>query len=142
MKKIIERVIDDLDNLDKLIKDKDLLNDNKIINDKALLSKSDNNTDDSRDKSKLEENKGKESDISQIKKDGGFLSLFTLKMSETIKDDLKTVLLSKDGSDIWSFDKRLEDIDYSETIKQKHPKSKNKIKIKKKIVKKLNIICC
>ena len=42
MKKIIERVIDDLDNLDKLIKDKDLLNDNKIINDKDLLSKSDN----------------------------------------------------------------------------------------------------
>ena len=90
-KKIIENIIDDLDNLDKLIKDKDLLNDNKIINDKDLLSKSDNNTDDSRDKSKLGENKEKELDISKIKKDRGLLFLFTLEMSETIKDGLKTV---------------------------------------------------
>ena len=122
-KKIIENIIDDLDNLDKLIKDKNLQNDNKIINDKDLLSKSDNNTDDSRDKSKLGENKEKELDISKIKKDRGLLFLFTLEMSETIKDDLKTVLLSKDGSDIRSLDKILDDIniedaDYSETVKK------------------------
>ena len=62
-------------------------------------------------------------DISKIKKDRGLLFLFTLEMSETIKDDLKTVLLSKDGSDIRSLDKILDDIniedaDYSETVKK------------------------
>ena len=67
--KIYENINNDLNNLDKLVKDEDFQNDNlDIINDKDLISKSDNNTYDNKDKFNLEDNEGKELDIIKIKR--------------------------------------------------------------------------